>query len=105
MILIYVYCLLIQLIDYSNGLISQQVCEVILKAKFEEWYASQLTEQLEENSMDELEPIATAIGLPILKELGVVCLVEMDIHISQNPEFIENGFIKADISVALDGTE
>lgn len=48
-----------------------------------------VVEQLEENSIDELEPIY--LGLPILKELGAGWLVEMGIYISQNPQFIVNG--------------
>ena len=74
-----------------------------LKAKFEEWYASKLAEQLKGSNVDDLEPIN--LGLPILKELGAGWLVEMGKYISQNPQFIVNGFMKAGISKALDETE
>ena len=63
-----------------------------------------MAELLEENSIDELEPID--LGLPILKELGDDgWLIEMGTYISQNPQFIVNGFVKAGISTALDETE
>ena len=74
-----------------------------LKAKFEEWYALKLAEQLQESSIEELEPID--LGLPILKELGAKWLVEMATYISQNPQFVVSGFVKAGISRALDGFE
>ena len=51
-----------------------------LKAKFEEWYALKLAEQLQGSSIEELEPID--LGLPILKELGAKWLVEMATYIS-----------------------
>ena len=70
-----------------------------LKAKFEEWYALQLAEKLEENSIDELEPID--LGLMILKELGTGWLVEMGAYISQNTQFIVNGLVKAGISAVF----
>ena len=63
-----------------------------------------MAELLEENSIDEVEPID--LGLPILKELGDAgWLIEMGTYISQNPQFIVNGFVKAGISTALDEIE
>ena len=50
-----------------------------LKAKFEEWYALKLAEQLQGSSIEELEPIN--LGLPILKELGAKWLAEMATYI------------------------
>ena len=52
-----------------------------------------MAEQLEENRIDELE------------ELGAGWLVEMGTYISQNSQFIVNGFVKTSISAALDETE
>ena len=72
-----------------------------IKGKFENWYADQIMEQLDDENIEstELQPIS--LGLPALKELGAQWLVEMYEYISDNPVFIVNGFIRSGISGAL----
>ena len=72
-----------------------------IKGKFENWYADQIMEQLDDENIEstELQPIS--LGLPALKELGAQWLVEMFEYISDNPVFIVNGFIRSGISGAL----
>ena len=48
----------------------------------------------------ELSPID--LRLPCLKELGAQWLLEMAEYISNNPQFITNGFFKAGIPQAID---
>ena len=67
-----------------------------MKRKFQDWYSQQV-----DNKEVELHPID--LGLPILKELGVMQLIEMFQYISDNSQFIVNGFIHAGILTALDG--
>ena len=45
------------------------------------------------------------ISLPVIKELGTKWMVETAEYISENPQFITNGFIQAGIAGALDGVE
>ena len=44
-----------------------------IKGKFENWYADQIMEQLDDENIEstELQPIS--LGLPALKELGAQC--------------------------------
>ena len=51
----------------------------------------------------ELQPVN--LRLAALKELGAKWLVEMADYISNNPQFIVNGFRRAGIPGALDGYE
>ena len=41
--------------------------------------------------------------MAVMKEIGAKWLVDMADHISNNPQFIVNGFLHAGISEALDG--
>lgn len=77
----------------------------ILKRRFEEWYAEQITKQLEGKDIEstDLQPIN--LGMPLMKELGAKWLVEVAQHFSENPQIIVNGFIKAGIAGALDDLE
>ena len=77
--------------------------KVFLRRKFEEWYATKLMSQLEESDIGNVQPIN--LGLPILKECGAQWLVEAADYISENPQMIVNGFIKAGITKALDRIE
>ena len=43
--------------------------------------------------------------MPILKEIRAQWLVEMAEYISENPQFIVNGFIQSGITRATSGTE
>ena len=75
-----------------------------IKKKFEQWYADQIIQQLDEDSeVESLQPVD--LRLPILKELGAKWLVEMSEYISNNPQFITSGFIRSGITDVLDGKE
>ena len=76
-----------------------------LKRCFEDWYAEQVTSQLDGREMEStnLEPVN--LGLPVLKELGAKWLVQMAEYFTDNPQIIVNGFVKAGITAALDGQE
>ena len=72
--------------------------------KFQEWYSTQIVEQLdkeEDIKAAELQPVD--LCLPVMKELGTQWLVEAAVYITQNPQFIVNEFIWGGISKALDG--
>ena len=65
-------------------------------------------EQLEGRDLDDLEAAELQpinLGMPTLKEIGAQCLVEMAEYISDNPQFIVNGFIRSGITQASGGTE
>ena len=76
-----------------------------MKRCFEDWYAEQVTTQLDGREMEstDLEPVS--LSLPILKELGAKWLVQMADYFTDNPQIIVNGFVKAGITAALDGQE
>ena len=72
---------------------------------FEDWYAEQVTTQLDGREVEstDLEPVS--LSLPVLKELGAKWLVQMAVYFSDNPQIVVNGFVKAGITAALDGQE
>ena len=72
-----------------------------LKKKFEMWYSDQVTQQLEGQDMDivDVEPIDLSMGM--VKEIGAKWLVDMVNYIGDNPQFIVNGFIHAEIAKAF----
>ena len=75
-----------------------------LKRCFEDWYCSQITDQLqvlEDDEDVELSPVD--FRLSVLKELGAKWLVDTVNYIRDNPQFVVNGFVKAGILGALDG--
>ena len=76
-----------------------------LKRCFEDWYAEQVTAQLDgrDTESTELEPVS--LSLPVLKELGAKWLVQMSEYFAVNPQIVVNGFVKAGITAALDGQE
>ena len=76
-----------------------------LKRCFENWYAEQVTAQLDGREMEstDLEPVS--LSLPVLKELGPKWLVQMAEYFADNPQIIVNGFVKAGITAALGGQE
>ena len=43
------------------------------------------------------------LGMPVLKEVGARWLVQMVEYISNNPQFIVNGFVSFRISSAING--
>lgn len=91
---------LLQPLDISVNKPAKQ----FLKNKFEDWYADQILHQLQGKDTDIiLNPVD--LSLPALKELGAKWLTEMAHYISNNPQFITNGFLKAGIPQAIDGEE
>ena len=77
-----------------------------LRRKFDEWYACQITQQLDGRSEDEideygLEPIN--LSMARMKEISAKWLVEAAEYVSDNPSFLVNGFIKAGITGSIDG--
>ena len=74
-----------------------------LKCRLEEWYAKQITKQLEGQDIETavLQPID--LSLPALKELGAKWMVELADYFGENPQIVVNGFVKAGIVQALDG--
>jgi len=75
-----------------------------LRRRFEEWYSEKVMEQVGEQGDIDSEITPTSMSMPILKEAGAKWFVEMADHLSSNPQFIINGFIKAGIAGALDDT-
>ena len=45
------------------------------------------------------------MGMPILKEIGAKWLVEMAEYLSDNPQFIVNGFLRSGIAAAISRDE
>lgn len=75
-----------------------------LRRKFQEWYFEKIMEQIDgDRDIDGVEISPVNLGLPVLKELGAQWLVQMAEYISDNPQMIVNGFVRAGISAALDG--
>ena len=74
-----------------------------LKKQFEMWCSHQLqvTQQLEGQDIETvaLAPINLSMGM--MKEIGAKWLVDMASYISDNPQFIVNGFIHAGITEAF----
>ncbi len=64
--------------------------------------------QLEGRDLDDLEAAELQpinLGMPVLKHIGAKWLVEMAEYISDNPQFIANGFIRSRIPGAIEGIE
>ena len=77
-----------------------------LQQKFQEWYSEQILQQLDDaSSMEDVELEPIDLSLPDMRELGASWLVDMAKYISNNPDFIVNGFVRSGISEALDRTE
>ena len=62
-----------------------------LRGRFQEWYASQIIDQLEEDTQQ------VDMRLNIMKPLGAHWLVALYDYICANPTFVVNGFSKAGI--------
>ena len=80
--------------------------KAFLKQKFQTWYAEQISAQLEDEADVEnvnIEPID--LTMAVMKEASASWLVEMWDYISDNPQFIVNGFLHSGISKALDGDD
>ena len=78
--------------------------KTFLKGKSEEWYATEIVKQLEQQTTRE-DTIPVDLSLPCLKVLGAQWLTEMKDYISNNPQYIVNGFVKAGTTGALDNQE
>ena len=74
-----------------------------LKRKFEAWYSDEVIKQFCGKDIDSVELQPIKLCLAELKVLGAKWLVEMAEYISDNPQFIVNGFRRAGICAALDG--
>lgn len=72
-----------------------------LRLKFQEWYSNKILEQVEEDAVS-AEIVPVSLSMPVLKEVGAKWFVEMFEYISDNPQIIVNGFIRAGICGALD---
>ena len=77
--------------------------KAFLKQKFQIWYAEQISAQLEDEADVNIEPID--LTMAVMKEASASWLVEMWDYISDNPQFIVNGFLHSGISKALDGDD
>ena len=76
-----------------------------LKKRFEEWYSSEVMKQLQGKSLETVELQPISLNLPCLKELGAKWLVEAASYMSENPQMIVCGFVKAGISSQLSADE
>lgn len=56
-----------------------------LKREFEQWYAEQVTRQLQGQDIDMAELQEINLGLPVLREVGAKWLVNMAEYIAKNP--------------------
>ena len=77
--------------------------KVYLRNKFQLWYSEKVLERIEEENVDAADITLIKMGLPIMRELGAKWMVQMAEYLSDNPQFIVNGFIRSGISKALDG--
>ena len=76
-----------------------------LKRKFEQWYSEQVMKQLQgvtEIQSVQIQPIN--LCLAAVKELSAKRLAEMGDYLSDNPQFVVNGFRRAGILKGLDGS-
>ena len=77
-----------------------------IKDQFSKWYSEQLLQQFQAQGDVPLcdvilEPID--LTLPFLKSVSAEWFVKMAEYITDNPQFIVNGFVRAGICRALDG--
>ena len=73
-----------------------------MRNKFDHWYTEQIFEQLQGRNTEEVELLPVDLSLPVLKEMGAKWIVEMFEYISNNPQFMVNGFLKAGITQEID---
>ena len=76
-----------------------------LKKQFEMWYSHQVTQQLEGQDIETVAVAPIDLSMGMMKEIGAKWLVDMASYISDNPQFIVNGFIHAGITKALNGED
>ena len=79
--------------------------KAFLRGEFQKWYSEQIMQQLDKPAADlstaELHPVD--LGMAAMKEITGQWLVNMADYITNNPQFIVNGFVHSGISKALDG--
>ena len=76
-----------------------------LKRKFSEWYSQQVAAQLhDDDDCDDLQVRPVDLNMAAMKHAGASWLDEMYTcsYISDNPQLIANGFVKAGIPQAID---
>ena len=77
-----------------------------MKDQFTLWCSTQLKEQIEAQKNVSMENIALQpidLSLPLMKEIGTTWLEKTAQYISDNPQFIVNGFVRAGICRTPDG--
>ena len=77
-----------------------------LKNQFGEWYSDMVMQQLEGQDIEDIEGLEIMpidLGMPVLKQISAKWLVGMVEYITENPQFIVNGFIQSGITSAVDG--
>jgi hypothetical protein len=72
-----------------------------LRNNFDEWYTEEIIQQIQGKDVDDVELTPIDLSLPALKELGAKWIVEIAEYLSDNPQFIVNGFMKAEILQAM----
>jgi len=78
--------------------------KAFIRQCFQAWYGEQISMQLDgEHAVEEQDVDTVDLGMTVMKEAGAKWLEEMFEYISDNPQFIVNGFIRAGITGALDG--
>ena len=77
--------------------------KTFLKEQFQNWYSEQVTRQLDGEDVENVDLEPVELSMAVMKEIGAKWLVDMADYISNNPQFIVNGFLHAGISEALDG--
>ena len=76
-----------------------------LKNKFDHWYSGEITKQIQGKDIESVELLPIDLSLGVVRELSARWLVEMAGYISDIPQFIVNGFIRAEIFESLEGCE
>ena len=77
-----------------------------IKRRFEQWYSEEVIKQLDGKVMDKLEAAEIQpidLSMQVVKQIGAKWIVEMAEYISDNPQFVVNGFVRSGITGALDG--
>ncbi len=74
-----------------------------LKRQFQQWYSEEVMKQLEGRDLSDLESTQPIdLGMPVLKHIGLVDMAE---YISDNSQFIVNGFMHSGIPGDIDRLE
>lgn len=71
-----------------------------LRGKFSEWYAQEVSEQLQAGT--NVREVHVDMRMSVVKELGSKWFISAYNHIRSNPDIVKNGFKKAGITEALE---